>query len=184
MARKKIKKIKFVTVFGSARSKIDAKFYDVAQKIGSELAKNNFGLITGGGGGIMEAVNKGAFLNGGVSIGLNIILPHEQDLNPYCTHFKQYKNLSKRKQKLIKNSNIFIIMPGGFGTLDEVFEVLTLAQTGLRKHKIIFFDENFWGDLIKFFQNTLISNKMISKSDLKLYKVCNSVEEIIDYIKK
>lgn len=177
------KNIEFITVFGSARTTADENFYKNAELLGKELAKNGFGIITGGGSGIMEAVNKGAFSQHGISVGLNILLPQEQDLNRYCTHSKTYKNLSKRKQKLIKNSKFFIIMPGGFGTLDELFEILTLSQTKLRECEIIFYNKDFWSPLFDFFKNRLIKHKVISQEDLNLYKVFDSIDEIVKHIK-
>lgn len=177
------KKTEFVTIFGSARASQDSKYYEFAQKLASELVKAGFGVITGGGGGIMEAANKGAFLSGGKSIGINVFLPNEQHANPYCTSSKTISNLSVRKQKLIKNSSAFIIMPGGFGTLDEIFEVLTLVQTRIREHKIVFCGKEFYAPLFEFFENTLKREKFISEGDTNLYLASDDFEEIIAYIK-
>ncbi|QMS67678.1 TIGR00730 family Rossman fold protein [Campylobacter fetus] len=174
--------LEFVTIFGSARLDSGSKFYKIAFELGKKLSQAGYGVVTGGGGGIMEAANKGAFLSGGVSVGINIILPFEQKLNPYCTESKTIDNLSKRKDMLIEKSSAFILMPGGFGTLDEIFEVITLAQTGLRKHKIVFCCKEFWQPLLDFFDNTLAAEKLIA-DDHSVYAVIDDFDEIIRYLK-
>lgn len=177
------KKREFVTIFGSARESEGGKYYKFGEELGAALARAGFGVVTGGGGGLMEAANKGAFLAGGASIGINVLLPHEQHANPYCTSSKIIQNLSVRKQKLIKNSRAFVILPGGFGTLDEIFEVLTLAQTGLRAHKIIFCCKDFYAPLFEFFANSLLKAEFISPDYEKLYFITDSVDEVIAYIR-
>ncbi|RAZ46733.1 LOG family protein [Campylobacter hyointestinalis] len=173
----------FVTIFGSARFDEDNIYYKKTVELANKISKAGYGIVSGGSGGIMEAANKGAFLNGGESIGINVMLPFEQKTNPYCTSSKVIPNLSKRKDELIEKSFAFVIMPGGFGTLDELFEVLTLAQTGLRKHKIIFCCSDFWKPLLDFFETKLLPNKVISHSSLELYVVIDDIDEIVKYLK-
>lgn len=176
--------MEYITIFGSARFQPNNLYYKKTFELSKKLSKAGYGIVTGGGGGIMEAANHGAFINGGKSIGINVVLPFEQTLNPYCTSTRIIESLSDRKNRLIEISNAFIVSPGGFGTLDEVFEVLTLAQTKLKKHKIIFFCTNFWKPLLDFFDNTLLKNETVSKDDLNLYILTDDFDTILDYIKQ
>lgn len=172
-----------ITIFGSARFSSQNLHYQKAYKISKLLAQNDFEIATGGGGGIMEAANKGAFEVGGKSIGINIKLPFEQKENPYCTEHKMFSNLSKRRNELIKNSQIFIVMPGGFGTLDELFEVLTLVQTGLKNHKIILVDSDFWSPLIDFFHSRLLKFGAISQENFSFFEICDEAQVILEKCK-
>ncbi|AII14252.1 putative lysine decarboxylase family protein [Campylobacter iguaniorum] len=174
--------MEYITIFGSARFDEHSPYYKAAFNLASKLSKAGYGIVTGGSGGIMEAANKGAFLSGGVSVGINVILPFEQKTNPYCTTSKLISNLPDRKKELISMSDIFIIMPGGFGTLDELFEVLTEAQTGVRKHKIIFCCSDFWNPLIDFFKNTLLPNGAINDHSFTTFTVLDDFDEILEYI--
>lgn len=176
--------MKKVTIFGSARFKEDSLFYQQAYELGKELAKRKYSIITGGGPGIMMAANKGAFEVGGVeSIGINIKLPFEQEPNKFCTKTYLYDDLSLRKKALMENE-IMIICPGGYGTLDEFFEVLTLAQTKLKKYKIILFNEEFFSPLLNFFKDTLLKYETISSDSLEIFKVANTIDEVIKIIEE
>lgn len=175
---------KYVTVFGSARIKEDSKYYNFGVELGKRLANEGYRVVTGGGGGMMEALNRGAFEAKGVSIGFNIFLPHEQKTNDYCTRSKLFKDITKRKKKLIDYSFAFVITPGGFGTLDELFEILTLSQTQLRKQKIVFYNKKFWDPLFEFFKTRLLPEGMIGEGSMELFTVYDTVDEIMEYIKK
>lgn len=170
--------MKYVTIFGSARLDASSEHYQKAYKIAKALAAAGYGVITGGGGGIMEAANRGAFEAGGDSIGINVILPNEQQLNPYCTKSLTLNNLNERKEALIKDSFAFIIFPGGFGTLDEAFEVITLAQARLRDHKVIFVQRDFWTPLFNFLDN-LVNLGLVDKNS---YYSADNIDEIIDIL--
>lgn len=175
--------MKSVTIFGSARFKEDSKYYKEAFELSEVLAKNGYSITTGGGGGIMQAANKAAFLVGGVeSVGINIKLPMEQKLNKYCTKSIEYSDLSLRKKALMQN-DIMIVCAGGYGTLDELFEVLTLAQTKLRNYQIILYGEEFFKPLIEFFKNTLLECGAIDKESLKIFSIANTPSEVLDLIK-
>lgn len=167
------------TVFGSARSLPDDRWYQEAQKIGYLLAKDGFAIITGGGGGIMGAANKGAFEAGGDSVGLNIKLPHEQRLNSYVTDSETFSFFFPRKVMLSFASEVYIYFPGGFGTLDEFFEILTLVQTDkIAKVPIILVCSEYWQPLIDWFRSTLLDgHHSINAHDLDLVHVVDSAEE-------
>ncbi len=170
--------MKYVTIFGSARIDSNNEHYQKAYKIAKALAAAGYGVITGGGGGIMEAANRGALEAGGDSIGINVILPNEQQLNSYCTKSQTLNSLSERKNALIKDSFAFIIFPGGFGTLDEAFEVLTLSQAGLKEHKIIFTQKSFWEPLIGF----LDSLGDMGLADKNGYIIIDDIDEILEFL--
>ena len=171
-----------VTVFGSARFKEDHPYYKQAQELSARIASMGFTIMTGGGPGIMEAANRGAKEVGGRSVGCNILLPHEQTRNPYLDKWVDIKYFFVRKTLLIKYSYAFIVMPGGFGTLDEYFEALTLIQTRMiSEFPIIVFDTNYHKDVIDHIQ--LMKEKAtISPSDLNLCLFTNSVEEAVKHI--
>jgi uncharacterized protein (TIGR00730 family) len=172
-----------ITIYGSARTSRDDHYYKITEKLAGELAKLNYGVITGGGPGIMEAANKGAFEAGGVSIGLNISLPHEQDANPYTNFPLNFKYFFVRKVMLMKYSSGFICMPGGFGSMDELFESLTLIQTErVRPFPIALVGSEFWNGLVQWIEDRLLAQGNISKEDLALFKVLDDVDEIIEYI--
>ena len=175
-----------VTIFGSARTKNVDKYSLLAQKLAKRLARKNINIITGGGAGIMGAANKGAFkTKKAQSIGLNILLPKEQEPNPYTTKSMTFNYFFSRKYMLIKYSQAIVVFPGGFGTLDELFEVLTLVHTGkLNKLKLFLVGCDYWKHLMKFFEKTLYKNKMISKSDLKIITLTDDLKLIEKEISK
>lgn len=173
-----------VTIFGSARFKEDHPFYQEARKLSGEIARLGFTIMTGGGPGIMEAANRGARDVGGKSVGCNIVLPQEQGHNPYLDRWVNIKYFFLRKSLLLKYSYAFVVMPGGFGTLDEFYEALTLVQT----KKIEMFPIIIWDK--EFYQNILEHNKImfaagtISANDESLYLVSDSIEETVAYIRE
>lgn len=173
-----------VTVFGSARFKEDHPFYKQARELSAEIAKLGFTIMTGGGPGIMEAANRGAKDVGGRSVGCNIILPHEQHHNPYLDRWVDIKYFFLRKILLLKYSYAFVVMPGGFGTLDEFYEALTLVQTKkINMFPIIIWDEDFYQKVLEHNQR-MSKEGTISESDESLYLVSDSVEQTISYIKE
>lgn len=173
-----------VTIFGSARFKEDHPDYIKAREIGAEMAKLGFTVMTGGGPGIMEAANRGAKDVGGRSIGCNIILPMEQYANPYLDRWVNIRYFFVRKTLLIKYSYAFIVMPGGFGTLDEFFEAITLIQTGkISRFPIVLFDKEFHDELMGHIQKMKLE-KTISESDLSLFLYTDSVTEAVEFIRK
>jgi len=173
-----------VTAFGSARFKEGHKYYDLGRAVGREIAAAGFPVITGGGPGIMEAVNRGAKENGGVSIGVNIQLPMEQEPNPYLDEFVEFDHFFVRKVMLVKYSCAFIVMPGGFGTLDEVFETATLMQTGKIDHfPIIMMGSGFWRRLEDFVRDSLIAEGTVSESDLRLFQTTDDPKKAVEIIR-
>ncbi|MEE4243738.1 MAG: TIGR00730 family Rossman fold protein [Desulfopila sp.] len=172
-----------VTIYGSARTPKDDPYYKITETLASELAKAGYGVITGGGPGIMEAANKGAFEAGGLSIGLNISLPHEQDPNPYTNFPLNFKYFFVRKVMLMKYSMGFICMPGGFGSLDELFESLTLIQTErIRPFPIVLFGSDYWAGLVQWIEDKLLTNGNIHAKDTALFKVLDEVDDVLGYI--
>jgi len=175
-----------VSIFGSARTKPDHKYYKMADDIAFLLTKKGYGVITGGGPGIMEAGNKGANRGGGTSVGLNIDLPFEQSSNPYIDQDKNidFDYFFVRKVMFVKYSQGFIVMPGGFGTLDELFESLTLIQTfKIARFPIILVSKSFWGGLIDWIKTTLLeAENNISKEDLDLFTIVDTAEEAVQEI--
>lgn len=173
-----------VTVFGSARFAEGHDYYDLARQLGRRLAEEGYTVMTGGGPGIMEAANRGAREAGGRSIGCNIKLPHEQKPNPYLDHFIELDYFFVRKVMLVKYSTAFVLMPGGFGTLDEGFEVITLLQTGkLESFPMVILGREFWRGLREFAERTLIATGAIDPEDLDLFGGADSVEEAIALIR-
>ena len=174
-----------VTVYGSARFKEGHRYYELARSMGKALAENNFTVMTGGGPGVMEAANRGAKEGGGVSLGCNVILPFEQKLNPYVDMKVEFEFFFTRKVILRKNSVAYVLMPGGFGTMDEIFEVLTLIQTGkLPARPVVCMGTDYWKHLGTFLRETMVSAGTISSEDLKLALITDDTQEAIDYIKK
>jgi len=175
-----------VTIFGSARSAKDGFYYKQAQKLSSMLASRGFNIMTGGGPGIMEAANRGAKKYKNIeSIGLNIELPKEQIPNPYTTKELSFDYFFSRKVMLVKYSIAYVIFPGGYGTLDELFEALTLAQTRkITGVKIFVVGVDFYKPLIKFLKNKLLNSGMINKDDLDMIKLSDDLECIVDEIEK
>lgn len=175
-----------VSIFGSARLKPETKYYNMAVEIAEKITKIGFGVITGGGPGIMEAGNKGAFNAKGKSIGLNIDLPFEQHFNPYINklYSLNFDYFFVRKVMFVKYSQGFIVMPGGFGTLDELTEAMTLIQTNkIGKFPIVLVGSEFWSGLLDWFKETLLTEGMISEGDLDLYRVVDTADEAVAHIK-
>jgi uncharacterized protein (TIGR00730 family) len=175
-----------VSIFGSARTKPGDKYYLLAEEIAQKLTQNGYGVITGGGPGIMEAGNKGAHGNG-VSVGLNIELPFEQHDNPWIDKDKNlnFDYFFVRKVMFVKYSQGFIVMPGGFGTLDELFEAITLIQTKkIGRFPIVLVGSEFWSGLLDWVKNTLLAEGNISEADLKLYRIVDTADEAIEHLNK
>jgi uncharacterized protein (TIGR00730 family) len=169
-----------ITVFGSARTSRRDPMYQAAEQLGRRLAENGFTVITGGGPGIMEAANKGCKEAGGVSVGCTIELPHEQDTNPYCDIAINFRYFFVRKTMFVKYAQGFVIFPGGYGTLDELFEALTLVQTGKIEHfPIVMFGVDYWRGLLEWVDARLAAERMIEPADLNLLQLTNDVEEVV-----
>jgi uncharacterized protein (TIGR00730 family) len=174
-----------VTIFGSARTKPDHKYYKLAENIAYELTQNGYGIVTGGGPGIMEAGNRGAHRGKGTSVGLNIELPFEQHDNPYIDPDKSldFDYFFVRKVMFMKYSQGFVVMPGGFGTMDELFEAITLIQTKkIGKFPIVLVGRKFWTGLINWIQTTLVEEGNISTADLELISIVDTEEEVLEVI--
>jgi uncharacterized protein (TIGR00730 family) len=174
-----------VAIFGSARTKSNHPHYIQAVELAERLASTGYGVITGGGPGIMEAGNKGAKQGGGVSVGLNIDLPFEQFHNQYIDrdHFLEFDYFFVRKVIFVKYSQAFVIMPGGFGTLDEFFEALTLIQTKkIARRPIVLFGVDYWKGLFEWVQQTMLSQQYISPLDLELFKLTDDIDEAVQFI--
>jgi hypothetical protein len=169
-----------VSIFGSARTPPDHPFYLLTEQIARQLSDAGFSVISGGGPGIMEAANKGAFFGKSPSVGLNIQLPHEQNTNPYQNVSQTFRHFFARKVMFVKFASAYVVMPGGFGTMDEVMEALTLVQTGkTRKIPIILVHEPFWRGLLEWFKTTLVNEGMIDANDMGLIKVINEPKEVV-----
>jgi len=174
-----------VTIFGSARIKSEDTNYQATVKLSQLLVKNGFNVISGGGPGIMEAANKGAAEAGGKSAGLHIQLPNEQESNKYSNITLEFRYFFIRKVMFIKYAVAYIIMPGGFGTMDELFEAITLIQTQrIRRFPVILIGSEFWGGLIEWMKKIMVQKKTISSSDLELLTVVDTAEEAIEIIKR
>jgi len=172
-----------VSVFGSARAAPGTHYYQLAEQVSRLLSDAGFAVISGGGPGVMEAANKGAYAGSSDAIGLNIELPHEQRANPYQNISLQFKHFFTRKVMFAKFATAFIILPGGFGTLDELFEALTLVQTRkTRKMPIILMHEPFWRDLIGWFRDRLVGEGMIDARDIDLLQVIDEPQAVVDAI--
>ncbi|MES2557843.1 MAG: TIGR00730 family Rossman fold protein [Bacteroidota bacterium] len=175
-----------VSVFGSARTKEDNPYYEQAVEVGEKLVKAGFGVITGGGPGIMEAGNKGARKAGGRSVGLNIDLPFEQNYNPYIDpeHNLEFNYFFVRKVIFVKYSQGFVIMPGGFGTLDELFEAITLIQTKkINKRPVVLISHDYWDGLVDWVKRVMLEKENnVSESDMNYLKVVDTADEAVKYI--
>ncbi|HEY9560627.1 MAG TPA: TIGR00730 family Rossman fold protein [Anseongella sp.] len=175
-----------VSIFGSARTQPGHPYYEVATEIASELTRRGFGIISGGGPGIMEAANKGAQASGGKSVGLNIDLPHEQDANPYIDKDKlmNFDYFFVRKVMFVKYSQGFIVLPGGFGTMDELFEAITLIQTSkIAEFPIILVGKSFWGGLIDWIRSEVLERENnISAEDLNLFRLVDTADEAVTHV--
>lgn len=174
-----------VTIFGSARVKKDDPYYKKAEYLAHLLAEAGLSVITGGGPGIMEAGNKGASEAGGKSVGMNIRLPFEQKPNSYANISLDYRYFFIRKVMFIKYAMAYVVLPGGFGTLDELFEALTLMQTKrIKSFPIVLMGREFWGGLIDWIKDTLLRENKVSPSDLALIEIIDDPEEVVKYIRK
>ncbi|MCB1874978.1 MAG: TIGR00730 family Rossman fold protein [Chromatiales bacterium] len=172
-----------VSIFGSARIPPDNPYYKLTEEIALQLSNAGFSVVSGGGPGIMEAANKGAFDGKSPSIGLNIRLPKEQSGNPYQDISLTFKHFFSRKVMFVKYASAYVVMPGGFGTLDELAEILTLVQTGkTRRIPIILVASEFWEGLIGWFRDVLVKHKTISPEDLDLFKVIDDPKEVVEAI--
>jgi uncharacterized protein (TIGR00730 family) len=174
-----------VTIFGSARVQPDDPIYKKTEALASLFVKSNFSVITGGGGGVMEAANKGAAEAGGTSIGLNIILPFEQKPNPFANVRLDFKYFFIRKVMFIKYAAAYIIMPGGFGTMDELFEAVTLIQTKrIRPFPLILVGSDYWTGLVEWIRDNLLAEKRISPEDLEILQIMDEPDEIVKAVEK
>lgn len=175
-----------VSIFGSARTKPEEHYYQLTEKIAHKISKAGYGVITGGGPGIMEAGNKGAHAGGGTSVGLNIELPFEQHYNPYIDRDKNlnFDYFFVRKVMFVKYSQGFVVMPGGFGTLDEMFEAITLIQTKkVAKFPVILVGKEYWQGLIDWVQAVLVDKyKTVSPEDMKLFRIVDTEDEVVEVL--
>lgn len=173
-----------VTVFGSARFPESHRYYRLAREVGRRLAEAGYAVITGGGPGVMEAANRGAKEAGGLSVGCNITLRREQAPNAYLDDFVQFDHFFVRKVMLVKYSSAFVVLPGGFGTLDEVFETLTLIQTlTIEQFPVILMGSEFWACMVAFFKESLLVERTIDAEDLQLFRITDSPEEAVQAIR-
>jgi hypothetical protein len=174
-----------VCIFGSSRLKKSDKYYKTSERVGYLLAKSGYAVITGGGPGIMEAANKGAKKANGKSVGLNILIPTEQKPNPYINILLDFRYFFCRKVMFVKYAKAFIVLPGGYGTLDEFFEAITLIQTEkVTPFPVILIGKEYWRGLNKWLKNQVLMRKCISKSDLNILKTVDTPEEVLSIIKK
>jgi uncharacterized protein (TIGR00730 family) len=174
-----------VTIFGSARSAPHERYYKLTEKTAYKLSKAGYAIITGAGSGIMEAANKGAKKANGKSIGLNIDVPVVQKANPYVTHLIEFRYFFCRKVMFAKYAKAFVVLPGGFGTMDEFFESVTLIQTQrLKPFPVILMGKEYWKGLIDWMKETMLSRGLIDKKDLNIYKVTDSPDEVVQIIRR
>jgi len=172
-----------VTVFGSARFDENHRYYRLARDLGRALAERDYAVVTGGGPGIMEAANRGAREGGGLSIGCNIVLPYEQKPNPYLDRVVDFDYFHVRKVMLVKYSEAFVLMPGGYGTLDEIFETVTLVQTGKIGHfPIVAMGRDYWQRMLDFISETIFREGTAAEGEVGGFLVTDSVEETVDHI--
>ena len=174
-----------VSIFGSARASSSSKYYKIAEETASRLVKNGYAIITGAGPGIMEAANKGAKLAHGESIGLNILIPTMQKPNNYITKLLEFKYFFCRKVMFAKYSKAMVAFPGGYGTMDEFFEAITLVQTKrIDPFPIILVGREYWKGLVQWVEGTMLKNKMIGRSDLKIFNLVDTPQEVVSIINK
>jgi uncharacterized protein (TIGR00730 family) len=174
-----------ITVFGSARVDPGSPTYELAREIGRRLAREGYAIITGGGPGVMEAANRGCQEGGGMSVGCNIELPHEQDINPYVDLGVEFRYFFARKTMFVKYADGFVILPGGFGTMDELFESLTLIQTGKILHfPIILVGTEYFGGLVEWIRSRLLADGMIAPGDLDLLQLTDDPGEVVEIVKR
>ena len=173
-----------VTIFGSARSKPGDKYYSMAEQLAERLVKEGFGIITGGGPGVMEGANKGAFSAGGTSVGLNIELPFEQHLNAFTNVHINFRYFFIRKVMFLKYAMSWVIMPGGFGTMDELFETLTMIQTKkIKPCPVILIGSDYWQGLLDWLKTSMAGEGLISPQDLDIFTVTDSIDDAVAAIK-
>jgi uncharacterized protein (TIGR00730 family) len=169
-----------VTIFGSARIREDDPAYTNARETARRFAERGWAVVTGGGPGVMEAANRGAKEGGGLSVGFNIELPHEQSANPYVDQLLTFRHFYARKTMFVKAAEGFVVFPGGFGTADELFEALTLIQTGKVLHfPVVLFDSGYWGELLDWVKGELLVDRMISPDDLDLLHVTDDIDDAV-----
>ena len=172
-----------VSIFGSARIPAGQPRYELAREVGRRFAEAGFAVVTGGGPGLMEAANRGCREAGGLSVGFNIDLPHEQGLNPYCDLAMTFRHFYARKTMFVKAAEGFVIFPGGFGTLDEMFEALTLIQTGkVLSFPVVLVDSGYWRELLDWVQADLLDGGLVSPEDVELLRLTDDPQEAVDAI--
>ena len=172
-----------VTIFGSARVKEGSATYRAARETARLFAEAGLAVVTGGGPGTMEAANRGAKEGGGLSIGFNIMLPHEQGLNPFCDISRTFKHFYVRKVMFVKAAEGFVIFPGGFGTMDELYESLTLIQTGkIGSFPVVLFDSDYWGEMLDWVRDEMLADGLVSAADLELLHLTDEPQEAVQRI--
>jgi uncharacterized protein (TIGR00730 family) len=172
-----------VTMFGSARVAERSTTYEAARETARRFAEAGLAVVTGGGPGVMEAANRGAKDAGGLSVGFNIMLPHEQGLNPYCDIALTFKHFYARKVMFVKSAEGFVIFPGGFGTMDELFESLTLIQTGkIGSFPVVLFDTDYWGEMLDWIRGEMLADGLVSPDDLDLLRLTDEPEEAVEWV--
>jgi hypothetical protein len=172
-----------VSVFGSARVGESSRWYEQARELGRLLAAEGFAVVTGGGPGVMEAANRGCQEAGGLSVGFNILLPHEQAPNPYCDVSLTFKHFYARKTMFVKAAEGFVILPGGFGTQDELWEALTLIQTGkIGAFPVVLIDTDYWGELLEWLRVEVLEGGLVSPGDLDLLMVTDDPREAVTMV--
>jgi uncharacterized protein (TIGR00730 family) len=172
-----------VTIFGSARVHEGAVYYEEARAVARRFAERGWAVVTGGGPGVMEAANRGTKEGGGLSVGFNIELPHEQHANGYLDISLTFQHFYARKTMFVKAAEGFVVFPGGFGTADELFEALTLIQTGKVLHfPVVLFDSSYWDELLDWFRDDLLASGMISRDDLQLLYVTDVIEDAVEQV--
>jgi uncharacterized protein (TIGR00730 family) len=172
-----------VSIFGSARTGEGTPTYEAARTTGRLFAEAGLAVVTGGGPGVMEAANRGAREGGGLSVGFNIVLPHEQGLNPYCDIAVTFKHFYARKTMFVKAAEGFVIFPGGFGTMDELFESLTLIQTGkIGSFPVVLVDSDYWGEMLDWVRGEMLVDGLVSPGDLDLLTVTDEPEDAVECV--
>jgi uncharacterized protein (TIGR00730 family) len=172
-----------VSIFGSARVAEGSATYEAARETARLFARAGLGVVTGGGPGVMEAANRGAKEAGGLSVGFNIVLPHEQGLNPYCDISRTFKHFYVRKVMFVKAAEGFVIFPGGFGTMDELYEALTLIQTGkIGTFPVVLFERDYWDEMLDWIRGEMLADGLVSPEDLDLLYITDEPQEAVDRI--
>lgn len=172
-----------VSIFGSARVAEGSATYEAARETGRLFAEAGLGVVTGGGPGVMEAANRGAKEGGGLSVGFNIVLPHEQGLNPYCDISRTFKHFYVRKVMFVKAAEGFVIFPGGFGTMDELYEALTLIQTGkIGTFPVVLFERDYWEEMLDWIRGEMLADGLVSAEDLQLLYITDEPQEAVERI--